>query len=123
MTAAVLAPERHVTQVTETVEVTPVSEAQARRAAKPAADWTVQDLLEYVTEETDRTGHHLPCRDALKIMTAFQERYGTVQAVRVARAAFETHGGMWAGAPVTFRRFAESNDEFFSRPIAASFSP
>ena len=122
MPAAVLAPGRHVTQVTETVEVTPVSEAQASRAAKPAATWTAQDLLDYVTEEISRTGQQLPCRDALKIMTAFQARYGTVQAVRVARAAFETHGGMWAGAPVTFRRFAESNDKFFSQPIVASFS-
>ena len=61
--------------------------------------------------------------DALKIMSAFQERHGMTQAVRVARAAFETHGGMWAGAPVTFRRFAASNDLFFSQPIAASLLP
>jgi len=101
----------------EALEVIPVSEAQAARAAKDPAQWTPDDLCAYVTEEITRTGPQLPVAGTRAILAGFWERHGPEKAIRVARAAFEVYHGMWMGAPVSIRRFTQSNDEFFSSRI------
>ena len=54
-----------------------------------------------------------------EIFAGFIRRFGQRDATRIARAAIEVHRGMWMGAPITPRRFARSNDEFFARRVLA----
>lgn len=35
----------------------------------------------------------------------------------VCEQVFGVHGGMWRGAPVTVRRFAENQDPYFATPL------
>jgi hypothetical protein len=100
------------------VSVTPVSAAQAVRAARPPGSWSAGDVTAYITEEIVRVhGPQLPARDAQQVLEAFCQRFSVPVAARVARAAFEVYGGMWQGAPVTWRRFLPSHDAFFTQPI------
>lgn len=109
-----------VTRITGSLTVTPVSERVARLAAADPGTWSGEDLLFYIKEESGRlTGPQLPCFNEQSIVRDFLERFG-MQAVTIARLAFEIHGGMWMGAPVTVRRFSASNDEFFARPLIAA---
>jgi hypothetical protein len=104
--------------VSQRTSITPVSAGQAARATKPAHQWSPEDFAAFVTEEIHRAcGEQLPCRDAQGILTAFFGRFGAADAVRIAKAAFELYGGFWAQAPVTVRRFADTHDDFFARPI------
>lgn len=88
---------------------------------KKAADWTWQDLRDYVvTAITERFG--APQRDALKesvIFKAFISRYGIVNAVLVATAAFEIYRGIWRNAPVSITRFTKGNDPYFADVLLA----
>jgi hypothetical protein len=105
--------------VTERVDVTPVSERVAALAGKPAAEWTAEDFRVFVTDETLRlNGPQLPVQQAQQLMTGFFERFGS-NAVKIVRHVFEVHSGMWRGAPVTVRRLAENQDQFFAAPILA----
>jgi acetyl-CoA carboxylase alpha subunit len=100
------------------LSVTPVSAAQAARVARPPDKWAAADVIAYINEEILRVhGPQLPARDAQQVLQAFCQRFGIPVAVRIARAAFEVYGGMWQGAPVTWRRFSPSHDGFFARPI------
>lgn len=106
--------------VTGTLTVTPVSANQARLAVLDPAAWTPADFRAYVSEEIERLhGPQLPCRRADDILNGFFDRHGPAGAVFISRHVFEVLGGMWMGAPVTVRRFTESNDEFFARAILA----
>jgi hypothetical protein len=50
----------------------------------------------------------------MSIADGFAARFGAPLAARIALAAFgPSHQGMWMGAPVGWRRFSPSNDEFF----------
>jgi hypothetical protein len=98
---------------------TPVSPRAAALASKPAAEWTAEDFRGFVIAETLRmNGPQLPVQRADQLMTEFFERFGA-NAVKIVRQVFEAHGGMWRGAPVTVRRLAPSNDQFFAAPILA----
>lgn len=100
--------------------LTPVSPAQAARAARPPESWTAEDVCAYVTEEIGRIhGEQLPGEDPGEVLAGWCERTGIPAAVRAARYVFEVRGGMWRGAPVTLKRFTPGHDSFFSDPIIA----
>ena len=116
-------PVRAPQSLSATLSVTPVSTAQAARAARPADAWSASDVVAYITEEITRHhGPQLPARDSDQVLQAFCQRFSVPQAVRVARAAFEVYGGMWQGAPVTWRRFLPSHDGYFAQPILAALT-
>jgi hypothetical protein len=76
------------------------------------------DVLAYVTASlSSRWGAQLPGPDPEKVIGEFCERFGPDKAMIIARAAFEDHGGLWQGAPVTIRRFTEAHDGFFAIPL------
>jgi hypothetical protein len=103
--------------------LTPVSAAVAALTEREPASWTAADFCLYVTEEITRIhGPQLPCEEPGRILEAFCMRFGIPDAVRIARAAFEVHAGMWHGAPVTVRRFQAGHDDFFSGPLLTSCS-
>ena len=88
---------------------------------KPAAEWTWQDLRDYVIAEAEkRFGPQV--RDPKKgtgIFKGFMQRHGTEDAVAVAMAAFEVYEGTWRKAPVTVTRFCRNSDPFFADVILA----
>lgn len=101
----------------DSLVVTPVSERIARLAETDGGHWTADDLMFYIREETARLcGPQLPCAQENYIANDFLSRFGA-DAAKIARAAYEIHGGRWMGAPVTIRRFSQSNDDFFARVI------
>lgn len=103
--------------LTESLTATAVSQRLAVLGNTPASEWREEDLSYYITEEIERLhGPQLPCPHQAKIIAGFWERFGE-KGVAIARAAFEAHRGMWMGAPVTVKRFAEGHDEFFSFPL------
>jgi hypothetical protein len=107
--------------VAVSLSVVPVSREVARLSELPAASWTPAEVWAYITEEIGRIhGSQLPCGDTRAVTDGFCERFGTADAVRIARAAFEVYRGMWHGAPVTIRRFQAAHDDFFSRPLLTS---
>lgn len=121
MTLSVSTPAASSAVLTSEVTVTPVSAGQAARAALAPGQWTTDDFCAYVLEEMTRIhGDQLPSADPRAILAAFCERHRTEDAVRIARAVFERHGGMWQGAPVTIRRFTAAHDEFFAEALLAS---
>jgi hypothetical protein len=61
-------------------------------------------------------GEVVPCHQEDIITEDFLSRHGE-KAWAVVRYAFGPLGGMWNGAPVTVRRLAESQDDFFTRPL------
>jgi hypothetical protein len=100
-----------------------VTEAQAARVRRPPQDWSIADVCAYIAEEIVRAhGPQLPARDVQSALEGFCARFGIIAAVRIARAAFEVYGGMWEGAPVTWRRFTPGHDLFFARPILTALS-
>lgn len=106
-----------------TISAVPVTEAQAARVRRPPEAWSVPDVCAYITEEIIRAhGPQLPARDVRGALEGFCARFSVPVAVRIARAAFEVHGGMWEGAPVTWRRFTEGHDGFFAQPILAALT-
>lgn len=105
------------------MSVTPVTAEQAARVRRAPETWTAADFCAYVAEEILRIhGPQLPARDVQGALEGFCDRFGITQAVLIARAAFEVHGGMWEGAPVTWRRFTEGHDGFFAQPIIAALT-
>ena len=102
------------TVLTESITVTGVSSRTAELCLQPASAWTEDDLSHYILEEIERLhGPQLPNQNSARILQGFWRRFGT-DGARIARSAFESRRGMWMGAPVTIRRFAESHDGFFS---------
>jgi hypothetical protein len=117
--------------VTQDTQVQVTSTATAAKSfpssaylLKKAADWTWQDLRDYVimaiTEKFDA-----PQRDLLKeaaIFKGFISRYGTVDAVLIATCAFEINGGVWRHAPITITRFTKNNDPYFADVLLARWN-
>lgn len=103
--------------VRETVRATAV--ATAAYLMKADADWTAEDLRDYVMTQVERF-HGPQLRNAMKesvIFKSFLSRYGA-KAVPIARFAFEVQRGMWHRAPITATRFCKGSDQFFSDVIA-----
>lgn len=106
-------------EVTETVRVIPASEGAGYLAKEPGL-WNWTDLRDYITVEIEKR-HGPQVRDPLKesgICKGFIARHGIEQAVRIARAAFEVHDGMWRNAPISINRFCKGSDPYFAEPIA-----
>lgn len=77
-----------------------------------------ESLAEHILAEITRTGGpQLPCYDAEEIVNGFLGRFSAAEVMAVCRQAFGVHGGMWRGAPVTVRRFRQSNDAYFALPL------
>ena len=98
-----------------------VSDATAERFAElsqlPGEEWTGSDLALFIRHEIDRVnGPQLPVQQEGQIISGFFSRFGS-NGVKIARHAFGPGGGMWCGAPVTVRRFAEGQDAYFAEPI------
>ena len=105
------------TVITESLTVTELPARVVELCSSDAAGWTAGDLAYYITIELALIhGPQLPCRGQAEILHQFFERHGE-NAVHIARFAFENMHGMWMGAPVTVRRFAEGHDDFFARPV------
>jgi hypothetical protein len=82
-----------------------------------------QEVADYVTASIERQwGPQLPGLDPLTVIGGFCERFGAEKAMMIARSAFECHKGMWQGAPVTIRRFTESQDRFFAFPLLSGIA-
>lgn len=80
-----------------------------------------RELQDYVVEQI-KVLHGPFVRDAKKeagIFKAFIGRWGFDNAMAIARAAFEAHGGMWHNSPVRVQRFARGSDPYFAQQIAA----
>src|SRR6185312_1494394 len=104
-------------EVTDQLTVTPVSDRVAELAGKDSELWTEADLRVFIREETRRlNGPQLPVQAEDGIISDFWGRHGA-NAARIARHVFEAHEGKWHGAPVTVRRFAATQDEFFAIPL------
>jgi hypothetical protein len=96
----------------------PASE-QASYVARDTDVWTWQDLRDYVVREIESRFGTFP-RDLIKesgIFKSFLGRWGP-QAGPIAKAAFEVHGGMWRGAPISVTRFTKGSDPYFATQIA-----
>lgn len=105
------------TAITESLTVTELPARVVELCSADAASWTADDFAYYVTTElTLIHGAQLPCRGQAEILEHFFQRHSE-KAVQIARFAFENMHGMWMGAPVTVRRFAEGHDDFFARPV------
>jgi hypothetical protein len=103
--------------IADSLVITPVSDRVADLAQLDGSEWSAADLLFFIREETSRLcGPQVPCNREEKIASEFLSRFGA-DGVMIARAAYEVHSGRWMGAPITIRRFSESNDEFFARAI------
>lgn len=51
------------------------------------------------------------------ILNGFFSRFGAEDGMAICHQAFNVHGGMWRGAPVTVARFAEGQDGYFALPL------
>jgi hypothetical protein len=80
-------------------------------------------VASYVTAAIEaRWGPQLPGPDPAAVIEGFCERLGAAKAMMIARAAFEAHGGLWRGAPVTIRRFTQGHDDFFAFPLLSGIA-
>lgn len=85
----------------------------------PESSWGWEQVRDYVvTQIVDRFGP-FP-RDSKReygIFSRFTSTHGPVEAIRIARYAFEVCDGWWCGAPISVTRFCKGSDEYFSRVI------
>lgn len=106
-------------QVRQEVTTSRVGTAESAYLLKPAAQWTWEDLRDYVITEAEKRGGP-QIRNAAKeagILKAFINRHGIADAVLVAQAAFEIYEGVWRSTPVTVTRFTKNNDSYFAEVI------
>jgi hypothetical protein len=99
--------------VQETVRLTPV--AGAAYLMKDDADWTWEDLRDYVMGQIV-VFHGPQLRNSTKeaaIFRSFVARFEG-KSVGIARFAFEQQRGMWQRAPITVTRFCKGSDPYFS---------
>ncbi|SRR5579859_3423546 len=79
---------------------------------------TSEALSAHILAEIARTcGSQLPCYRQDEILSSFFDRFGPEAGMAICEQAFGVHGGMWRGAPVTVRRFGESQDPYFANPL------
>ena len=125
------APEADQTPVVRKVETVPPMTEQARaipvsgaaHIGKETSQWGWSDLRDYIMGEIEKR-HGVQVRDPKKeasIIKSFMARWGTEQAVRIARTAFDVHDGQWRGAPISITRFCKASDEWFGSVIAENF--
>jgi hypothetical protein len=104
-----------------TVTVNPSTSSSFLLRSDEAWDW--QDLRDYVVREIEaRFGvfPRNPLREAATFKS-FMTRWG-VQAPAIARYAFETLDGRWAGAPISVNRFCKNSDPYFAAVIAETIT-
>jgi hypothetical protein len=105
--------------VVETVTVVAKPSQAAGFVMRDEQAWGWQDLRDYVIREIEQR-HGPQVRDPKKeaaIFKSFLTRWSD-SAVAIAKAAFEVHGGMWRGAPISVNRFCLASDEYFAAVIA-----
>ncbi len=88
---------------------------------KPTAQWTWQDLRDYVISEAESRFGPQPRNPVTEAATmkSFIARHGIADAVLVAKAAYLVYDGMWCQAPIKITRFTKNSDEFFALVILA----
>jgi hypothetical protein len=107
--------------VTQEIIVTAGGAAE-RVDTLPPEDWGPAELEAYTLARiTEFHGEQLPCKNSRDIFEQFLARYGA-DAVRIARAAFDVHRGMWLGAPVSVARFGASSDRIFADRVRAALA-
>lgn len=109
--------------VKDEVVVRPVLSQSVTFAGKPPADWSWEELRDYVVREIEARFGAFP-RDSKKefgIFSAFKGRWGA-QAGPIAKFAFDVADGRWKGAPISVTRFAKGSDPYFSVPISERLS-
>jgi hypothetical protein len=102
-----------------------VSTAAAAVQATPetSQEPSCEAVTSYVTASIEgRWGPQLPGPDPAAVIAGFCERLGAAKAMMIAQAAFEVHGGLWRGAPVTIKRFTEGHDSFFAFPLLSGIA-
>lgn len=107
--------------ITEKVQVRnlPTTTFRAEDVAVPPEHWSWEQLRDYVVRQIETIHGPYPrnfIREA-SIFKSFLTRWDH-QAGAIARCAFEVHGGMWKGAPITTSRFCKGSDPFFALLIA-----
>lgn len=106
-------------EITQTVTTAQLGSAEATYLLKPSEQWSWGDLRDYViTEAEKRSGAQI--RNVAKeagIFKGFISRYGIIDAVMVAMAAFEIYEGVWYSAPIGVSRFTKGNDPYFADVI------
>jgi hypothetical protein len=101
------------------VAVRPAPVARATHKLVAPADWSWEQLRDYVLAEIQRVHGLQPRIDEHKEAAIFQsylKRYGA-DAVRIAKYAFEVAGGYWKGGPISVYRFCRASDDFFGAVI------
>lgn len=108
-----------VAPVVERVSVTPIPSSTHLLRGESQWDWS--QLRDYVVAEIVRRHGPQPRnpKTEASIFKSFLNRWPDGQAVRIAKAAFEIHDGMWGKAPISVNRFCKASDEFFASPILA----
>lgn len=110
-----------VPEVVEQAKAIPVT--GTAYVAKEASQWGWSDLRDYIIGEIEAR-HGAQVRDPKKeagIIKSFMTRWGTEQAVRIARTSFDVHDGMWRGAPISITRFCKASDQWFAAVIVSNF--
>lgn len=105
--------------VRDTVDVTPTPIETRAFLAKPDAQWTWEDLRDYVVTQIEAKFGPWP-RDSKKeygIFKRFHSQWGAL-APRIARYAFDNCDGWWSSAPIRIERFCKGSDPYFAIPIA-----
>jgi hypothetical protein len=85
--------------------------------------WSWEQLRDYVVSQIEARWGARP-RDPMKeagIFKGFVARWGD-QSETIARVAFEVHGGMWNGAPMSVQRFCKGSDPYFAAIIAKNIT-
>lgn len=104
--------------IRDVVTVTALPSESRAFLAKPAEQWSWSDLRDYVVTQIEQTHGMFPRNQQKEygVFSRFHKEYG-VQAVAIARYAFEVGGGMWANAPISINRFTKNSDPYFAAPI------
>jgi hypothetical protein len=116
VTSVPVAPE---VRITESVTVTAQPSSARAYLAKGEANWSWQDLRDYVVAQIEQRFGVFP-RDPRKesgIFKSFLSRYPE-HAAAIARYAFEVSDGFWGGAPISVNRFCKGSDRYFADVIA-----
>jgi hypothetical protein len=89
---------------------------------EPQTEEQWRSLRDYVIDKIIEIHGPFPRKDAAKeagIFKGFINRWGYANAMAIARAAFEAHGGMWYNSPIRVERFTKGSDPYFARQVAA----
>lgn len=103
---------------TEPVAAPAAREARTSHVGKDPADWTWENLRDYVVRQIESFHGPFPKEPAkiAGIFRSFHSRYGR-DAGPIAVAAFELYRGRWKGSPISVTRFCRGSDQYFADPI------